>query len=64
MIRKQSLASYSSVLIVVGQPLAEMVGLVFMALLKIMELGSTMLIRHGWFVCIYVSATSSILLLL
>ena len=64
MIRKQSLASYSSVLIVVGHPLAEMVRLVFMALLKIMEVGSTILIQHGLFVCLYVSPTSSMLLLL
>ena len=46
MIRKQSLASYSSVLIVVGHPLAEIVKLVFMALLKIMEVGLTILIQH------------------
>ena len=47
MIRKQSLASCSSVSIVVGHPLAEMVRLVIMALLKIMEVGSTVLIQHG-----------------
>ena len=45
-IRKQSLASYPSVIIVEGQHLADMVRL-FMALLKIMEFESTMLIQHG-----------------